>query len=406
MGLVRAQLLLDSLVADLVAAGTIKTPAVEAAMRAVPRHLFVPRATLEEAYRDEAIATKMLDGRAVSSASQPSVVAQMLEQLDVRPGEHVLEIGAGTAYNAALLGHLVGRHGSVVTVDIDDDIVKGARRHLAAVQSTDVEVVCGDGGLGHGPGAPYDRIVLTVGASDLTPAWWDQLRPGGRLLLPLALRGVQRCVAFDEAGGFMHSASVRDCGFMRLRGGFRGSETVKRVGPVTVSIPGEVEASAIEHVLDAPAGRRQLDLEVNLRECLGGLALWLALEDEEMCSVDTVWPRGHVRPFPVLASFPSGERIFGWSVARFDGAGLAALSFEAGRLTVECFGEDRGNSERLAEAAQRWDAAGRPDTSSLRVHAHRSPRGEPGAQGLAVVRNRWTTFEVEWPAGHPAQSPG
>src|SRR3984893_11957908 len=132
------------LIDELAAAGAVRSPTVEAALRAVPRHLFLPDVPLEEVYRDQAIVTKRVDGIRVSSSSQPAIMAIMLEQLDVRPGQRVLEIGAGTGYNAALLAHLVGPTGRVVTVDIDDDIVAAARQHLDAAGCERVQVVCGD----------------------------------------------------------------------------------------------------------------------------------------------------------------------------------------------------------------------------------------------------------------------
>src|SRR5262245_57665292 len=94
------------------------------ALLAVPRHLFVPGAALSEAYRDDATVTKRdRDGVPVSSSSQPTIMAIMLDQLEVAPGHRVLEIGAGTGYNAALLAHLVGPAGAVVSVDIDAGVV-------------------------------------------------------------------------------------------------------------------------------------------------------------------------------------------------------------------------------------------------------------------------------------------
>ena len=181
----------QALVDGLKSMGCIRTPAVEAAFRTVPRHLFLPGVPLDRVYSDQAIPTKRQDGRPISSSSQPAVMAVMLEQLGLEPGHRVLEIGAGTGYNAALMAWLVGETGQVVTVDIDDDIVAGARAHLAAAGFDWVRVVCGDGALGYPDAAPYDRIILTVGAWDIAPAWIEQLRPGGRLLLPLAVGAVQ-----------------------------------------------------------------------------------------------------------------------------------------------------------------------------------------------------------------------
>jgi protein-L-isoaspartate(D-aspartate) O-methyltransferase len=247
----------------------------------------------------------MLDGRAVSSASQPSIVAVMLEQLDVVPGQRVPEIGAGTGYNAALLAHLVGPSGRVVTVDIDS-----ARAHLATAGVEGVEVVCGDGvGLGHAPEAPYDCIVLTVGAWDIAPAWWHQLDAAGRLLVPLSLRGVQRCIALERHDGWMDSVSVRDCGFMRLRSGFRGPETVLTAGPVTVTFDSEVDAAQLSEILTHDGGDGVLDSTISVDEVFGGLALWLALHDPGYCTLEVAWRKDDAPPVPVATTFPSGEAL-------------------------------------------------------------------------------------------------
>ncbi|MBV9229518.1 MAG: methyltransferase, FxLD system, partial [Chloroflexi bacterium] len=94
--------------------GHIQNARIEAAFRAVPRHLFLPTVALDEVYRDQAIATRSINNQVVSSSSQPTIMAIMLEQLQLQPGHRVLEIGSGTGYNAALMAHIVGETGEVV----------------------------------------------------------------------------------------------------------------------------------------------------------------------------------------------------------------------------------------------------------------------------------------------------
>ena len=206
------------LVEQLHTQGALHDAAVERALLAVPRHLFLPESPLTEAYADIAVATHWEDGMAVSSASQPAIVAFMLEQLQVAPGMRVLEIGAGTGYNAALLSELVGPTGSVTTIDIDPQITAEASAHLAAAGYPAAHVVTGDGAVGWPLGAPYDRIELTVGASDIAPAWFEQLAEGGVLTLPLWLGASDVSVAFRKQDGALVSESLTSCGFMRLRG--------------------------------------------------------------------------------------------------------------------------------------------------------------------------------------------
>ena len=122
----------QALVEQLIKNGCITTAAVEAAFRAVPRHLFLPSMPPEHVYQDQAIPTKYAESIALSASSQPTIMATMLEQLALTPGHRVLEIGAGTGYNAALIAHIVGDTGQAITMDVDEDIVTKARDHLAA----------------------------------------------------------------------------------------------------------------------------------------------------------------------------------------------------------------------------------------------------------------------------------
>lgn len=200
-------------------AGHARSDVVEQALRDVPRHEFVPAAPLEDAYADIAVITKTAsDGAALSCASVPTVVAMMLDQLDIQPGHRVLEIGAGTGYNAALLTHLTGTGGQVATVDIDPDVTAHARQALDATGHRDVQVITADGSLGAAERAPFDRIIVTAGAWDIPPAWWHQLAPGGRLVVPLRWRGQTRSVAFAHHGHQLVADSLHLCGFVPLLG--------------------------------------------------------------------------------------------------------------------------------------------------------------------------------------------
>ena len=182
-------------------------PVWREAFEAVPRHLFVPyyyvgvvggfervwgedpdprtrERWLRGAYADAPLATRVRDGELLSSSSQPSLMAKMLTELEVRDGDAVLEIGAGTGYNAALLAHRLG-DALVTTVDLDPEITESARRHLATA-GYHPAVVTGDGARGVPERAPFDRIIATCTLTSIPRAWLPQCTPGARILAPLA----------------------------------------------------------------------------------------------------------------------------------------------------------------------------------------------------------------------------
>jgi protein-L-isoaspartate(D-aspartate) O-methyltransferase len=199
--------------------GAVVSPAVEAAMLQVPRHRFVPHMDSCAAYRDEAVMVKHArNGAPISSLSQPTIVAAMLERLQVSPGQHVLEVGTGTGYNAALLSVLVGHDGFVVSVELEPDLADRAARTLDASGYGRVHVLAGDGRDGYAPRAPYDRVVVTTGARAVSEAWIGQLADGGRLVVPLVdHRGVGLIVVFEEVEGELRRSPGVACGFIPLR---------------------------------------------------------------------------------------------------------------------------------------------------------------------------------------------
>jgi protein-L-isoaspartate(D-aspartate) O-methyltransferase len=208
----------DRMVEHIKDAGHVHSERIEQALRTVPRHRFVPAASIEDAYANKAITIKPGENRPASCASVPTVVAMMLGQLDPQPGDNVLEIGAGTGYNAALLAELVGDTGQVTTIDIHPDVTAHARAALADTGYDRVRVITGDGALGEADHAPYDKIIVTVGPWDLPPAWVDQLAPGGRLVVPLHWRGQARSVAFTQQDGVLVARDSQLCGFIPMIG--------------------------------------------------------------------------------------------------------------------------------------------------------------------------------------------
>jgi protein-L-isoaspartate(D-aspartate) O-methyltransferase len=148
------------------------------------------------------------------------LVARQLHQTRVERGMRVLEVGAGSGYNAALLAELVGPSGQVVTVDIDPVVVESARGALAATGYTDqVTVVQADGAEPLGLGV-FDRIVVTVGVWDIAPAWLEQLTDGGVLVVPLRARHSSECwsTAFRQDGDLLVGESSLVCGFVDIQG--------------------------------------------------------------------------------------------------------------------------------------------------------------------------------------------
>ena len=207
-----------ALVTHLERIGGIRSAPVRAALLAVPRHLFTPGEPLHRAYANDIVVTRTDSaGMPTSSVSAPGMQAVMLEQAQVRPGMRVLEIGSG-GYNAALLAELAGPAGQVVTADIDPQVTARARDCLARAGYPQVTVVLADGEYGVPGHAPYDRIIVTAGAWDIPPAWPAQLAAGGRLVVPLRIRGLTRSAAFEPRDGHLASLSHLWCAFVPVQG--------------------------------------------------------------------------------------------------------------------------------------------------------------------------------------------
>jgi protein-L-isoaspartate(D-aspartate) O-methyltransferase len=400
--------LIDRLVQD----GQIRSPAVEAAFRALPRHHFLPGLPLERVYRDEAIPTHERDGVPISSSSQPAAMAIMLEQLDVRPGHRVLEIGAGTGYNAALLATLVGITGRVVTVDLDQPIVEEARAHLAAAGVEGVEVVQGDGWEGYPPGAPYDRIELTVGVWDVAPAWVEQLAPGGRLLLPLWLRGVQLSVALerttDESGQeHLSSVSASNCAFMRLRGPSAGPEAYLPLGPdaeftLGVDDRARIDPDRVWALLNGPAWDIPLP-----KTGRSGFGLWLALREPSYCDLSA----DEASTTPVAGRLPVVAPGYRGTVGLLDDDALClrvpgdsgdpAFGPDEAPPALLCFAGRRSTAEAVAERylhhLETWVAAGRPSFEGVRLRIYPLIGADPSPPSVALVPKRWTRVAIDWP---------
>ncbi|MEX1112411.1 MAG: protein-L-isoaspartate O-methyltransferase, partial [Candidatus Andersenbacteria bacterium] len=179
----------DHLVDSLVADGVLHTPAIINAFRAIDRADFVSPETTEAAYMDVALPT--LSGQTIS---QPYTVAVMLELLQPRPGNTVLDVGFGSGWQSALLAHIVRSSGHVVVLEIVLELCEWGRKNIEAynyIGAGIVEVHCMSASKGYSKGAPFDRIIAAAAGIAIPMVWRDQLKINGRIVAPVGTDIVQ-----------------------------------------------------------------------------------------------------------------------------------------------------------------------------------------------------------------------
>ncbi len=351
----------ETMVDDLKQRGLVRSARVEAAFRAVPRHLFLPALPPEQVYRDDPIVT-LYDERKqpISSSSQPAIMAIMLEMLALAPGQRVLEIGAGTGYNAALMAAIVGEQGTVVAIDIDHDIVVQAVQHLAAAGFPGVRVLLGDGAEGCEAFAPFDRIILTVGAGDIAPAWRDQLRLRGRLVLPLTLRCTPRVVAFERTSRtVLRSVQVALGGFMPLRGIETPAQHMHNLPqtsapPIWNDRPDLLDLEAVQQALAGDYHTVHTGVYVDTVSSWSGWGLWLELHDPAYSQV-YFEKREDQRGYQQTVGLIEGRQV------ALVAAGRRAHQHEGkAELIVHSFGSSERLAGRLVRHLRDWQARGSP----------------------------------------------
>ena len=169
----------------------IRSDRVLAAMYEVPRHAFVPTVMASRAYEDSPLPLARSQ-----TISQPWIVARMTELLELQGTERVLEIGTGSGYQTAVLASLCRK---VVSIERHAELAREARQRLESMGITNVTVLVGDGTMGRSEFAPFDAALITAGAPEVPAPLLGQVRPGGRLVVPVGDRDVQQLLRLTLA---------------------------------------------------------------------------------------------------------------------------------------------------------------------------------------------------------------
>jgi protein-L-isoaspartate(D-aspartate) O-methyltransferase len=356
-----ARKLRQALVAALKERGELADPRLEEAFLHVPRHNFLPDMPLDMAYADEAVPVKHdPDGNVISSASQPTMMALMLRQLRLEPGHNVLEIGAGTGYNAAIMQYLVGRDGHVTTLELDKDLVRQVETNLQRISAGNIRVVHADGAGGYAPRAAYDRVISTAGVWDIPRAWFEQLKPRGIVVAPVWVDAMQLSAAFTEQDdGTYYSGRNLPCGFILMRGTAAGPGLSLQVGHSALLLTSNevqtLDGAALHILLSESSETDRLSLRLDAGDYYNGFLPFLVLNR----------PADYV--FAVF-NVAANQQAYGLSGTGFAlvGAGSACFASYGAYGEVSVFGSP-DSFMVMQSVLNAWDAAGRPGAKALRL---------------------------------------
>jgi protein-L-isoaspartate(D-aspartate) O-methyltransferase len=218
--------------------------AIEKAFLETPRHSFIKRYrlwpskewheidsnNLEEhlatLYSDKALILWGDDNENItSSISQPSLVLYMLDMLKLESGHKVFELGAGSGWNAALMGHIVGPKGHVYSLEIIPELAKPASETVEALGLKNVSIIEGDGGEGYAAGTPYDRAMFTAGSFDLPHHFYEQIKKGGLLLIVFKVEGgADNLFLLRKTADHFEAIDSLCCGFVQMTGKYAINE--------------------------------------------------------------------------------------------------------------------------------------------------------------------------------------
>jgi protein-L-isoaspartate(D-aspartate) O-methyltransferase len=242
--------------------------ATENAYLATPRHLFVKRfrewgtqewREVHEENLEEHLATlyanKPLilygedDDAVPSTISQPSFVLRMLEMLQLRAGQTVFELGAGSGWNAALMGNLVGPEGHVYSLELIPEVAKTAAETIATLGIKSVSIIAADDGEGYAPGAPYDRAIFTAGTYDLPGHFYAQVKDRGLLLIAIKTEGEgDNLFLLRKTQDHFESLESQAAGFVQMRGKYE----IDSLKPIPIEALPEWTQLQLKEISKAP----------------------------------------------------------------------------------------------------------------------------------------------------------
>lgn len=364
-------------------------PRLKQAFLDYPRHRFIPRyqhpltrqwVELSPQTIDEHLPTlfanrslgiyQLSESSFIATISQPVLVLNMLFLLDIQPGMSVFEIGTGSGWNAALMGHLVGPQGHVYSAEILPDLVATSQQALRATQAQSVTVILGDGMAGYASGAPFDRIIFTAGAYDIPLALHQQLKEGGLLLAVLKIAGGgDDLVLLRKQNGVLVSQYLSPVQFVPILGSYRSE---RRDGePLTAFLEQA-------HLLSEPVDRMPFwwgsRLNWNPMERTEGVRSYLQLSQ------------------PGYRVFTTGQDLSAYCFGLYDEASQSLVVAQNDLLVS--YG-NLGARTRLLAALRDWVERGMPSSVRLRLRIYPQPVSVAAAGSSWAVERTDSVFVWE-----------